>query len=37
MVAEDVTVTKPPMIGATLAKKRRAPEAIVEHITEEMI
>src|ERR671910_206748 len=34
MTAEDVTVTKPPTIGAALAKKRRSPEAIVEHITE---
>src|ERR671910_472010 len=34
MTAEDVTVTKPPTIGAALAKKRRSPEAVVEHITE---
>jgi acyl-CoA hydrolase len=32
--AEDVTVTKPPAIGAALSKKRRSPEAVVEHITE---
>jgi acyl-CoA hydrolase len=31
---EDVSVTKPPAIGAALAKKRRSPEAVVEHITE---
>src|SRR5919206_1867254 len=34
MSAEDVSVTKPPAIGAALAKKRRLPEAVVEHITE---
>ena len=34
MSAEDVTVAKPPTIGAALAKKRRSPEAVVEHITE---
>src|SRR5918994_1793629 len=34
MSVEDVSVTKPPAIGAALAKKRRSPEAVVEHITE---
>src|ERR671916_1086611 len=34
MSAEDVAVTKPPTIGAALTKKRRSPEAVVEHITE---
>ena len=34
MSAEDVTVTKPPAIGAALAKKHRSPEAVVEYITE---
>jgi acyl-CoA hydrolase len=34
MSAEDVTVAKPPTIGAALANKRRSPEAVVEHITE---
>src|SRR5918912_4029860 len=34
MSAEDVTVTKPPTIGAALTNKRRLPEAVVEHITE---
>ncbi|MDQ3911412.1 MAG: propionyl-CoA--succinate CoA transferase [Actinomycetota bacterium] len=27
-----MTATKPPMIGAALAKKRRPPEAVVEHV-----
>ena len=34
MSAEDVTVAKPPTIGAALTNKRRSPEAVVEHITE---
>src|ERR687894_178701 len=34
MSAEDVTVAKPPTIGAALANKRRSLEAVVEHITE---
>src|ERR687898_2910307 len=34
MSAEDVSVTKPPTIGAALANKRRSLEAVVEHITE---
>ena len=34
MAAEDVTVTKPSMIGAALATKRQSPEAVVEHITD---
>src|SRR5919206_477607 len=34
MSAEDVTVTKPPTIGAALTNKRRSPEAVVKHITE---
>jgi hypothetical protein len=34
MVAEDVTVTKPPTIGTALAKKRQSPEAVVERISE---
>src|SRR5918999_4739456 len=34
MSAEDVTVTKPPTIGAALAKKRRSPEAVLEHIAQ---
>ena len=34
MGAEDVTVAKPPTIGAALANKRRSLEAVVEHITE---
>ena len=34
MSAEDVTVTKPPTIGAALAKKHRSPEAVLEHIAQ---
>src|SRR5918997_127253 len=34
MSAEDVTTTKPPTIGAALAKKRRPPEAVCEHVGE---
>src|ERR671921_2781371 len=34
MAAEDLTATKPPTIGAALARKRRPPEAVVEHIGE---
>src|ERR671911_327522 len=32
MAAEDLTATKPPTIGAALAKKRRPAEAVVEHV-----
>src|ERR687893_2461448 len=34
MSAEDVTVAKPPTIGAALAKKRRSLEAVCEHVGE---
>ena len=34
MAAEDLTATKPPTIGAALARKRSPPEAVVEHIGE---
>jgi acyl-CoA hydrolase len=34
MAAGDSSVTKLPTIGAALAKKRRSPEAVVEHIGE---
>src|SRR4051794_26388881 len=30
----DFTATKPPTIGATLARKRYPPEAVVEHVGE---
>ena len=32
MAARDLTATKPPTIGAALAKKRRPAEAVVEHV-----
>jgi acyl-CoA hydrolase len=34
MAAGDLTATKPPTIGAALAKKRHPPEAVVEHVGE---
>src|SRR3712207_169220 len=35
MASRDLTITKPPHIGAALAEKRRPPEAVLEHIEEE--
>ena len=35
MAGEDLTVTKPPSIGGALAEKRRPPEAVLEHITDD--
>jgi hypothetical protein len=34
MAAGDLSAKKPPMIGANLGKKRRPPEAVIEHIGE---